>query len=241
MLIETKTYTDGTRATGAAPMPDLSPRQQEFVGMLDDVLESLRRGRVALEWSNQLDQVANVVRSMDQVREAIARIKCTPEQPAAAGVSDEEILTEAARHLGEMHVENCGLDDIKAFARAILALRPQSPKAGADVASTWSAAGGWVPMCEHAATDRHYTGSLETLRRFAELLRPQAVPTLDLEAACIGYARLDGNEYKLASMRRNHVMDDGQLHPIYTFSDEVAEAHHGITAQGAQGGEANHG
>lgn len=45
-------------------------------------------------------------------------------QPAA--VSDEQILIEAARHLGEMHVENCGLDDIKAFARAILALRPQA-------------------------------------------------------------------------------------------------------------------
>lgn len=34
-------------------------------------------------------------------------------------LTDEEALTEAARHLGEMHVENCGLSDIKDFARAI--------------------------------------------------------------------------------------------------------------------------
>jgi len=56
----------------------------------------------------------------------LARLAALQSQPAAAVVSDEEILTEAARHLGEMHVENCGLDDIKAFARAILALRPQA-------------------------------------------------------------------------------------------------------------------
>ncbi|MCH8180206.1 MAG: hypothetical protein IIA02_10550 [Proteobacteria bacterium] len=54
-------------------------------------------------------------------------------QPAA--VSDEQILTEAARHLGEMHIENCGLGDIKAFARAIIALRPQAvPMTELDVA-----------------------------------------------------------------------------------------------------------
>jgi hypothetical protein len=35
------------------------------------------------------------------------------------GLTEDEILTEAARHLGEMHVENCGLGDIKDFARAI--------------------------------------------------------------------------------------------------------------------------
>jgi len=35
------------------------------------------------------------------------------------GLTEEEILTEAARHLGEMHVENCGLGDIKDFASAI--------------------------------------------------------------------------------------------------------------------------
>lgn len=47
-----------------------------------------------------------------------------PEQSMTHHITDEQILTEAARHLGEMHVENCGLGDIKAFARAILALRP---------------------------------------------------------------------------------------------------------------------
>jgi len=36
-------------------------------------------------------------------------------------LTDEEALTEAARHLGEMHVENCGFSDIKDFARAIKA------------------------------------------------------------------------------------------------------------------------
>ncbi len=34
-------------------------------------------------------------------------------------LTDGEALTEAARHLGEMHVENCNLSDIKDFARAI--------------------------------------------------------------------------------------------------------------------------
>jgi hypothetical protein len=35
------------------------------------------------------------------------------------GLTDEERLTEAERHLGEMHVENCGLNNIKDFAQAI--------------------------------------------------------------------------------------------------------------------------
>ena len=46
-----------------------------------------------------------------------------PTPPAAqkpwVGLTDEERLTEAERHLGEMHVENCGLNNIKDFAQAI--------------------------------------------------------------------------------------------------------------------------
>jgi hypothetical protein len=34
-------------------------------------------------------------------------------------LSDDEILNSAASTLGEMHVENCGLGDIKDFARAV--------------------------------------------------------------------------------------------------------------------------
>lgn len=48
----------------------------------------------------------------------------TPQATQPAEVTDEQILTEAARHLGEMHVENAGIGDILSFARAILALRP---------------------------------------------------------------------------------------------------------------------
>ena len=39
--------------------------------------------------------------------------------PKPEPMTDEQVLTLAARHLGEMHVENCGLGDIKEFARAI--------------------------------------------------------------------------------------------------------------------------
>jgi hypothetical protein len=35
------------------------------------------------------------------------------------GLTNEERLTEAARHFGEMHIENCGLGNIKDFARAL--------------------------------------------------------------------------------------------------------------------------
>lgn len=42
----------------------------------------------------------------------------------AKPMTDEQIMIEAARHLGEMHVENAGIRDILDFARAILALRP---------------------------------------------------------------------------------------------------------------------
>jgi len=56
--------------------------------------------------------------------------------------------------------------------------------------------------------------------------QPSGVEVVDFEAACIGYARLDGDEYKLASMRRSPLMADGQLHPIYAFPDELVERHH---------------
>lgn len=45
--METKEYTDGTTATGAAPLPDLSPRQQakqEAFQHLDDI-EAMMGGR----------------------------------------------------------------------------------------------------------------------------------------------------------------------------------------------------
>ena len=45
--------------------------------------------------------------------------KFPPARKPWVGLTDDECLTEAARHLGEMHVENCGLGDIKDFARAI--------------------------------------------------------------------------------------------------------------------------
>jgi len=56
--------------------------------------------------------------------------------------------------------------------------------------------------------------------------QPSGGEVVDFEAACIGYARLDGDEYKLASMRRSPLMADGQLHPIYAFPDELVERHH---------------
>ncbi len=40
MMTEAKEYKDGTMATGIAPMPDLSPRQQDTkmaLGMLTDI------------------------------------------------------------------------------------------------------------------------------------------------------------------------------------------------------------
>lgn len=67
------------------------------------------------------------------------------------------------------------------------------------------------------------------------LAAPKPEPSgevVDFEAACIGHARLDGNEYKLFSMRRSPLMADGQLHPIYAFSEEIVERHHQLL-QGA--------
>ena len=61
-----------------------------------------------------------LTKKMNALRDTLSQQHAT--QPA--DVPDDQILTEAARHLGEMHVENCGLSDIKDFARAILALRP---------------------------------------------------------------------------------------------------------------------
>lgn len=59
----------------------------------------------------------------------------TPQPSETQGrrqMTDDEITTVAARHLGEMHVENCGLGDIKAFARSIEAHHgiPASPQDG---------------------------------------------------------------------------------------------------------------
>jgi hypothetical protein len=60
-----------------------------------------------------------------RLRDVIARLEATPAptQPDVQGLpeqmTDDEILTDAARHLGETHVENCGLGDIKDFARAV--------------------------------------------------------------------------------------------------------------------------
>ena len=59
-----------------------------------------------------------------QMRAYALQSRANGQATQPAQVTDEQILTEAARHLGEMHVENAGIGDILSFARAILALRP---------------------------------------------------------------------------------------------------------------------
>lgn len=57
------------------------------------------------------------------------------------------------------------------------------------------------------------------------------VGVVDFESACIGYARLDGNEYKLLSMRSTPLMTSGQVYPIYAFPYDLIEAHHAARAK----------
>jgi hypothetical protein len=45
-MIETKHYSDGTSATGAAPLPDLSPEQQNAA---DEWAEFIEHGRATIE------------------------------------------------------------------------------------------------------------------------------------------------------------------------------------------------
>lgn len=42
--VETKQYGDGTQATGVAPLPEMSPREQDMLQCLDDI-ESVMGGR----------------------------------------------------------------------------------------------------------------------------------------------------------------------------------------------------
>lgn len=56
-----------------------------------------------------------LIAARDQLRAEVERLR----KP----LTDEQLLTLAAHHLGEMHVENCGLGDIKEFARAIEAAK----------------------------------------------------------------------------------------------------------------------
>lgn len=44
-----------------------------------------------------------------------------------------------------------------------------------------------------------------------------------LEAGHCGYARIKEGEYKLAGMRSNAVMADGELHPLFTFTEAHVE------------------
>ena len=52
-----------------------------------------------------------------------------------------------------------------------------------------------------------------------------------LDAAFCGYAKIENHEYKLVSMKDNPVMADGELHPVYTFSNEMIERLHATQAQ----------
>lgn len=53
----------------------------------------------------------------------------------------------------------------------------------------------------------------------------QAVPAIDVEKHMCGYARLGSDGvYKLVGMRRNPIMDDGELHLILAFTDDQIEA-----------------
>jgi hypothetical protein len=67
------------------------------------------------------DYDTTALRDVAKLYARYAALYTTP--PAAqrqwVGLTDEERLTEAARHFGEMHIENCGLGDIKDFARAL--------------------------------------------------------------------------------------------------------------------------
>jgi hypothetical protein len=56
-------------------------------------------------------------------------------------------------------------------------------------------------------------------------LAAQAVPAVDVEKHMCGYARLGSDGvYKLVGMRRNPIMDDGELHLILAFTDDQIEA-----------------
>lgn len=59
-------------------------------------------------------------------------------------------------------------------------------------------------------------------------------PAPDLDSAFCGYGAIVKGEYKLASMRSNAVMNDGELHPLYTFSNEQIEQWHAARQAQAQ-------
>jgi hypothetical protein len=85
----------------------------------------------------------------------------------------------------------------------------------------------WPIGCAYDEQKRAVCDAINAAAAPAKVLVP------DISAACIGYARLDGNEYKLASMRRHPVTADGKLHPIFVFTEEQVEAmqaaHNGLT------------
>lgn len=152
-------------------------------------------------------------------------------QPAAAGVSDAASAlfevwrrTEFAQRDGEFahpDLSKYAADYQQAWAevakraRAILALRPQSEPVGE--AGTMPGTSGFTMACFHA--DKVPVGT----KLYADALRPQAVPMTD--------ATIDGH-------LRSLVGPDVPMPWSFTCGVRFAEAHHGITAQGAQGGEA---
>ena len=129
------------------------------------------------------------------------------DEAKARKAAQEQLYAERERHTAEVKKLQAEIGRLKASQEQ--AQQPSEPNCDR------SACGDFSPgPCDHP--DCH------ALRK----QQPSGVEVVDFEAACIGYARLDGDEYKLASMRRSPLMADGQLHPIYAFPDELVERHH---------------